>query len=238
MHVFNPENTNIRKKQEQMPENLPEIIDKKGTIFAYGFLLDHDNLKSLLRESRSGIEVEIHEARSIEEAADLSEKNPGDLVILRGFELGEVRRQIITNEQFINAYNKKFGENSYKEEPLNEQYLYTRPAGESEKGRKIAGGIIIGFTEKDLKVLDIDEAVNIEKNDGVYFRKAVPELEMKSVKFKPKNVEFYGGNVEDIHKFLNPDNSYKSRREARKSVLDAKRPPGKFPESAKWPHKK
>jgi hypothetical protein len=237
MSEFSPENAGTRKKREQIFEKLPEIIDKKGTLFAYGFLLDCSNLKNLLKESRSGKVVKVHEARSIKEASDLAKNNPDELVILRSFELGGVRRQIMTNKQFIQAQNKKFGESPYENGPQNEQYLYIRPAGEDEKERKVSGGLILGFTSEDLKVIDKDEAVNVEKNDGIYFRKVVPELEMKGIKFKPEHIEFYGGNAGNIHQYLNPENPYESGKEARKSILDAKREPGKFPESAKWPHK-
>ena len=235
MTPFSPDKPDLEKKPEQILEKLPEAIDNEGTLFAYGFLLDHENLKRLFEESRKGKEVNIHEAGSIDEAEKLANENPGGVVILRNVKMEGVRAQIITYNQFTEAYKKKFGEEYYYNIDEGHEYLYVVPAKEGERGRNIEGGLIIGLNNNDLKYFDIDEAVEPEKNDGVYFRKKVPELEISGKKYKPDNIKFYSGNVGDIHEFLNPEDKASSARIARSAILD-KKMGRELSDSAKWPH--
>ncbi len=238
MTSFSPDKPDLAKKQEQISEKLPETIDKKGTLFAYGFLLDQENLKSLLKESRSGIEVEIHEAGSIEEAEKFTEKNPNNIIILRNVKMEGIRAQIITHNQFREAYKKKFGEEYHYNINEGHEYLYVTLAKEGERGRDINGGLIIGLDGNDLKVIDVDEATNLKKNDGVFFRKKVPELKISGKNYKPDSIEFYSGNVGNIHEYLDPENEGSVSAAIARSAVLKKRRERELSDSAKWPHSK
>lgn len=239
MFTFKPESAGSAKIQEQILEKLPEIIDNKGTIFAYGYLLERENLKRLFEESRPGKEGNIYEAGSIEEAQQLVEKNPEDVVILRNVKMEGVRAQIITSDQFVDAYKKKFGKNFPESDSNGEaqEYLYVRQAEDDKMPRYINGGLVIGLNNADLRVFDIDEGIIPEDKDGVYWRKKVPELKIENRQYQIKNITFYSGNAEgDIHKYLDPENKgVISSRIARSAILEKKKG-REISDSAKWPH--
>jgi hypothetical protein len=235
MTAFNPENTGSIKKPEQILEKLPESIDNEGTLFAYGFLLDKNFLdEENLKKSRPEGNYQILEAINLEEAMELA-RDKKNVVILRGVKLEGIRAQIITDEQMAEAYKKKFGKKVPWDTAPN-QYLYAKKAEGEEKARYLNGGIIINLTPEDFKPMDANEGIVAEDNDGIYWRQNVPELEIAGAHYKPEHIKFYGGNIGDFHKYLDPENEgLLSSRVARQEVHEGsvKR---EISEHAKWPH--
>lgn len=241
MTSFSPDKPDLTKKPEKIIEKLPEIIDNKGTLFAYGYLLAHENLKRLFQESRKGKEVTIHEVGSVEDAQKLAEKNHEDVVILRNVKMEGVRAQIITSNQFIDAYKKKFGKDYPKsdDDAGAQEYLYVRQVEDNKKPRYINGGLVMGLSNDDLKAFDIDEGIIPEDKDGVYWRKKVPELNIKNHKYQIENITFYSGNAEDdIHKFLDPENEGRLSSRIARETVHKKSVSREMSDSAKWPHSK
>ncbi len=247
--------SNLHKAKEAELQEIFKSIDKKGTLFAYGSLLDPQNLKRLLDNSGDDRAPEVYEAKDLEEAGALLKQDPAGIVLLHNVLLDGIRAQIITDGQLLSAYKKKFGEKYPIDDANPEQYLYVRTpikkevilkSGEKtetrERERSINGGLIIGLTEEDLERLDKNETMKKVDGvmDGIYMRQQVPKVIIENKNFTPANIEFYGGNVGDFHKFLDPENSAESRLAAISAVTpDSKtsgRNHGELPKSAYWPH--
>lgn len=235
--------------QKENREKLPEEIDKAGTLFAYGFLMDHDNIRRLLKASRPDEEVAILETTNIDEAARLARQNPDAVIIVRDVEMGGVRVNVATEDQLHRATEKKLSVKiedyaaDVKEKAGHDflipardnQYLMTRVAEEGEVKKTINGGLVI-FQERDLTAIDADEYA--EGDEGIFARKKAPEISIGGRTFTPRHIEFYAGNVGDLHRFLNPDDPNESRRKAATiySYDREGRKIGELPKSAKWPH--
>jgi hypothetical protein len=247
--------TNLQKEKERKLKKFFESIDQKGTLFAYGSLLDPQNLKRLLDGTRDGEAPEVYETNDLEKASTLSKENPSALIILRNVLLEGIRAQIITDKQLLSAFEKKFGESYSVDNNNPEQYLYVRTPLKKEKalkngekietperGRPINGGVIICFSGENLPITDKKEGMGkkYDRIGWIYMRQSVPQITIDNAKFIPENIEFYGGNVGDIHIFIDPENSEKSRLSAIRSVAPkvetSERKLGELPESAYWPH--
>lgn len=251
-----PEHSRVERRdglgiERETATTLPPEIDQNGTIFAYGFLLDHDNIQRLLDASRPGEEVEIIEAALIEDATKQRRLSPQAVIILRNVELGGVRVNVMTENQLHRAFEKKSGKpiedyastmgqetgHDFIAEARENEYLMVRVANDGEVPKTVNGGLVL-FSKEDLPVIDADEyAVG---DEGIYARKPVPELNIAGTTYTPAHIEFYSGNVGgNFHTFMNPENPDVSRKETARALWHSgDRVRGQLPDAAKWPHSK
>lgn len=228
---------------------LPAVIDRPGAIFAYGFLLDHDNVHRLLQASRPSEDVAILEAASLAEAVRFRKKDSAAVVILRHVELAGVRVNVVTEALLHQAHEKKTGlpiaqyaalmrkqtGHDFLVPARDHQYLMVRVAEVGERPRFVIGGLVL-FSAQDLPAVDADEYCIGDQ--GIYARKRTPELVIEGQCYTPRHVEFYAGNVGEFHSWMNPDDPRATRRIA-STVFSYNRPGracGQLPHSAYWPH--
>lgn len=206
-----------------MSENtsqLPFELDNETIIFSYGSLLDHEKLRELLRHRG---QFKILETNDITEAANLSEKNPTDIIILKNVRLENVRVSIVT-ENLLRRWFKDYGGDLQEladEESSQSLFLYARPANPGEKGRTLNGGLICNLTKEEILVLDKYELEPVLK------RELTPELKIQGRTFIPKHIVFYAGtkSIADI--------TFEEKTE-RSKLLDLNRKPGHLSPQAKW----
>src|SRR5438105_3937934 len=70
-------------------KQLPEVLDRKGTLFAYGSLLDEGIVRGLLTSRKPDFKILVTE--DMEEAERSRQSDPETLVILRNVTLQGVR---------------------------------------------------------------------------------------------------------------------------------------------------
>lgn len=204
---------------------LPPELDNKSVIFSYGSLLEHPQLRALLKD-RS--EFKILETSDLEEAARLVKKNPPDIVILRNVRLGNVRVCVVTETILRRWYKNRGGEirelirlGVTTQEIPQALFLYARLAEDFEKGRHLNGGLICNFSRDELAVLDKYEF------DPVLRRTRTPELNIGDRTFFPKEITFYAG-TESFEDITRPEKAERAR------WLNLNRKAGKMSPQARW----
>jgi len=205
---------------------LPSEIDNATAIFSYGSLLDHGQLRTLLKAKR---EFEITETSDIADAVRLIGERPADVVILRDVRLGNVRVSVVT-EAILRRWYKDSGGDLRKLidagvttfETPEAAYLYARPAREGERGRSLNGGLICNLTAEEVAVLDKYEF------ETVLVRTRTPRLEIQGNIFSPAFISFYAGTQ-------NTDDLSAAEKAERSRLLHLNRKPGRQGPHAKWP---
>lgn len=201
---------------------MPAFIDKPGTLFSYGSLLDHERLREQILEINPDANIDIQDAVNLMDAHRIRVKSPNAIVIVHGAELEGIRANIIRES--------RFGEPEDAEHE--EAYLYVRKAKEGERPRYVAGGIIIGLTKEFLQALDEYEMATPPKSkedDPQFYRRApVDELRIDGKIYSSRNIEFYEGIAE-------PHQTDEDREATRKIVLGEVRKRGEKAEGARWP---
>lgn len=240
MERFSPSEVREIRESKLAPE-----IDCLGTIFAYGSLLDKQNLSELLRKKSSVLtdsdpdkrsEVEIIDVDKQEDIVRLMGSHPGAVFILKGVKMGGMRYFVFPHEELIRRYESKglkydelksrmlveHGINLEElgDAPFNMSYLINRPAKGDEVEIDVVGGLIIGLRAAELKLLDDWELA------PVYERKLVSSIEIKGVKYQPKNITFYQGSS-DVE--YTPAIKEKNRQ-----ILITSREAGELPPTAGW----
>ena len=214
-----PEKAPIEKEKNR--ENIfNTLVDREGSIFSYGTLLDETILTKLLSITR-GDTVKIKRVSTLEDLARLkkdgTEKNT--VFILHGVVLENVRVNVIREDTFqqeLARKTEKSFEDLVKEtaqkifpgsQEQQEQYINTLlslPPDElilmvrsvdpkKEKPRPVKGGIIIGLTDTEIEIIDSYEVVWKENNEekGLYAHRTPPQLRIGEHSFKPKHIFYY-----------------------------------------------
>ena len=205
---------------------LPPEIDNNTVIFSYGSLLDHGQLRFLLKARG---DFEIRETADIAEAARMVSAHPKDIVILKNVRLENVRVSIVT-EAILRRWYKDSGGDLQKlidagvttEEAPESAYLFGRPARDGERGRFLNGGLICSLTAEEVEIFDKYEFETILK------RTRTPRLAIQNRTFTPAYITFYAGTAATGD--LTPE---EVRERARILNLDKQR--GKKGAHAKWP---
>src|SRR5262245_54546152 len=146
---------------------LPPEIDNDTVIFSYGSLLDHAQLRFLLKARGN---FEIRETTDIAEASRMARAHPKDIVILRNVRLENVRVSIVT-EAILRRWYKDSGGDLQKliyaggtpGEVPGSAYLYGRPVRDGEGARFLNGRLICGLTAEEVEILDKYEFETILK---------------------------------------------------------------------------
>ncbi len=204
---------------------LPAELDNESVIFSYGSLLEHAQLRELLKGRG---EFEIFETAEPTEAASLSKNNPQDIVILRNVRLENIRAAIVTETMLRRWYQNRGGKieelirlGVTTPEIPRALYLYARPAEAFEKGRFLNGGLICNFTPAELTMLDLYEF------DPVLSRMPTPELKIADRTFAPKHITFYAG-TESF------DDVTPAKKAERARLLNLNRRSGQISPQARW----
>jgi len=212
----------VKKIEQREFIKMPVFVDKPGTLFAYGSLLDRERLLEQIHEINPDAKINIQDSGNFKDAYRIRATSPNTIVILHGAELEGIRANIIRES--------RFGEPEDAEHE--EAYLYVRKAKEGERPRYVAGGLIIGLTKEFLQALDAYELATPPKSkedDPQFYRRAqVHELRIDGKKYSSKNIEFYEGIAEQ---HLTDED----REATRKIVLGEGRKRGEKAEGAKWP---
>jgi hypothetical protein len=188
--AFEPHQNRLRESAEI--KQLPEALDNRGVIFAYGFLLDQPKLRELL--NRTPADFPIYETTDMEEAKMLA-THPDSVVILRDVRLDGLRVDIHSEQQYrdwMKTIDPDTLEATIEEGILKPQgqpnaSLYARTASPEEYPRFLNGGLICGLRPEELKRLDKFEL------DPVYKRTRTPELTIGGETYVPREVTFYAG---------------------------------------------
>ena len=172
---------------------LPAEIDRRTTIFSYGSLLNHRQLRELLKTRG---EFQIHETQGVQKAARLIKENPNDIVILKNVFLENVRVSIITETMLRRWYREKGGDletliraGVTTREVPQAVFLYARPAAPNEKGRFLNGGLICNLTREEVLHLDRYEFEPVLK------RTRAPQIKIGGRGFFPNHIAFYAGSA-------------------------------------------
>lgn len=204
---------------------LPGELDNETVIFSYGSLLEHEQLRELLKDRG---EFEIFETRNLTEAARLVNNHPKDIVILRNVRLENIRVSIVTETMLRRWYKTRGGEleeliraGVTSREIPRAVFLYARPAETFEKGRFLNGGLICNFSKEELSVLDKYEFEPVLK------RMRTPELKIGDRPFFPKKITFYAG-TESFDDILPEEKAERSR------LLGLDRKAGNLSPQARW----
>ena len=204
---------------------LPVELDNESVIFSYGSLLEHDQLRDLLKNR---VDFKIFETSDPAEAASLVKNNPKDIVILRNVRLENVRVAIVTERMLRRCYKNRGGEieelislGVTTTEIPQALFLLARPAELFEKGRHLNGGLICNFTEYELAILDKYEFEPVLK------RTRTPELKIGSRTFFPKAITFYAGN--EVFDSITPE-----ERAERARLFNLTRKAGQLSPQARW----
>jgi len=213
----------IREGEEA--KKLPETLDNKGTLFAYGYLLDKPKLRELLNTRTSNFP--IYETTSIEEASKLT-MIPQSIVMLRGVRMEGVDVGVITEAQLREWYSELGGnvqalvDEGVLTQESTHAGLYARASVTGKPSRFLNGGLVCGFTPSELERIDKFEMV------PVYERVKVPRLIIDDGKYVPEHIAFYAGN----YKFKRAPGEYKRLWEK------LHRGQGKWPEDIRSDNKK
>ena len=209
-------------------KELPAELDQKTALFAYGSLLEHEQLRELLRQRG---EFRILETENLARAVRLVIDNPRDIVILRNVRLENVRVCIVTETILRRWFENRGG--SIEEhiesgvapiEIPRSLFLYARPSDPFEKGKSLNGGLIFNFQPNELSVLDKYEFAPVLK------RTRAPELKIAERAYFPRNITFYAGteSFDDIQ----PEEKAERAR-----LLNLNRKRGRLSPQARWPER-
>jgi hypothetical protein len=204
---------------------LPSELDNETVIFSYGSLLEHEQLRELLRNRG---EFKILETNNLAGAARLVKENPRDIIILRNVRLENVRASIVT-ESMLRRWYKLRGGNIERliragvttREIPQAVFLYARPARPEEKGRTLKGGLIFNFTADEILMLDEYEF------KPVLERVRTPELYIENRRFVPKRITFYAG-TESVGDITDEEKTERAK------LLYLNRKPGRLSPHARW----
>jgi hypothetical protein len=204
---------------------LPAELDNETVIFSYGSLLEHEQLRGLLKKRG---EFSIIETSNLAEAAVLVSKNPNDIVILRGVRLENVRVSIVTETMLRRWYKNRGGdiETLIKAGVTTRDipralFLFARPAGIGEKGRTLNGGLICNLRPEELSVLDKYEFEPVLK------RTRARQFIIDERIFVPTRITFYAGTV-------STDDLAPEEKSERAGLLNLNRKAGQLSPQAKW----
>lgn len=205
--------------------SLPKEIDNDTVIFSYGSLLNHQQLRELLK-SRG--EFRIFETIDLIEAVKLTKANPNDIIILKNVILENVRVSIVT-ETMLRRWFQNYGGNLQKliEAGVTTQnvpealFLFARPAKINEKGRTLNGGLICNLKKDEVLMLDGYEFEPVLK------RTRVPKLKIQNQTFIPQHIVFYAGTV-------STSDMTSDEKNERSYFLNLNRKRGQLSPQAKW----
>lgn len=169
----------------------PKEIDNETVIFSYGSLLNHRQLRELLKHRG---DFNIFETTDLDEAVKLTKANPNDIIILKNVVLENVRVSIVT-ETMLRRWFQKHGGDLQKLiaagvttfEIPQAVFLYARPAKMNEKSRSLNGGLICNLTKDEVLMLDSYEFEPVLK------RTRTPKLVIQNQIFTPQHITFYAG---------------------------------------------
>lgn len=211
-----------------MPETLdllPAELDNATVIFSYGSLLNHAQLRDLLKTRG---EFQIYETEDLLEAARLAKKNPNDVIILKNVRLENVRASIITETMLRRWFANRGGDletlikaGVTTRDAPQAVFLCARPARPKEKGKHLNGGLICNLTETEVLLLDKYEFEPVLK------RTRAPRLEIGGRAYFPAYITFYAAteSIGDITA---------NEKAERAAFLNLNRRRGKLSPQAKW----
>ncbi|GEM_PF-6206828 len=223
--IFQFQNYNVFMKESEKFERLPSEIDNATTVFSYGSLLEHAQLRELLINRG---EFNILETKDLAEAARLTKENPKDIIILRNVRLENVRVSIVTETMLRRWFKNRGGDietlieaGVTTREIPQALFLYARPAEAFEKGKTLNGGLICNFSNQELPALDKYEFEPVLK------RVRTPELKIGEHRYFPKHISFYAGTESFADKTAEEKNE-------RAKLLNLDRIGGQQSPQARW----
>ncbi len=102
-------------EQKETTKHLPEVIDREGTLFSYGTLLNRkDVLEPFLRTTR-GNNFCVAETQSLSDAQQIRAQNPTSVVILTDVKLEGITRSIITENQLRNLFAERVSQDDLQQ---------------------------------------------------------------------------------------------------------------------------
>jgi hypothetical protein len=166
------------------PKRLPPAIDAENVIFAYGSLLEEQTLRGLLKPR---LPFSIRELTDIDSAVKAAASKPGDIVIIRGVRLLNIRAALVTSAILTRWF--PFKDHIEASEVADGVFLYARRIRDGERGRHLNGGLILGLTFEEIKAIDAYEL------DPVLQRRPVGTLIINSERYACEHISFYEGTV-------------------------------------------